>query len=175
MPYASRVASRPAIPRPLEREVLVEAGYHCAIPTCRQHPVEIHHIVPWAKAKEHTFDNLIALCPNDHALAEQGKIDRQALLIYKRNLGLITGRYGDMERRLLRVFAESPDARTITVERSMDFEFLYLLQDGLLVKVHEEVMMRVGNFTQGPVIYGLTDLGADLVRRWSEGLLIEED
>ena len=47
-----------------KREDLVEADHRCAIPTCRQTPVEIHHIVPLARVHEHTFDNLIALCPH---------------------------------------------------------------------------------------------------------------
>jgi len=55
---------RPAIPRELERAVLLEAGHRCAIPTCRQTPVEIVHIDPWAKVREHKFENLIALWPH---------------------------------------------------------------------------------------------------------------
>jgi len=44
------------------RAVLVEAGHRCAIPTCRQHPVDVDHIDDWATVKEHRFENLIALC-----------------------------------------------------------------------------------------------------------------
>src|SRR5690242_15797603 len=40
------MANRPGIPRALQRQVLVEAGHRCSIPTCRQTPVEIHHIIP---------------------------------------------------------------------------------------------------------------------------------
>ncbi|WP_132301905.1 HNH endonuclease signature motif containing protein [Kribbella sp. VKM Ac-2568] len=54
---------RPAVPAELQRDVLVEAGHRCAIPTCRATPTEICHIEPWAKAKAHRFENLIALCP----------------------------------------------------------------------------------------------------------------
>jgi hypothetical protein len=78
--------SRPAIPAELKRAVLVEAGHHCAIPTCRFPTTEIAHIVPWEKVKEHKFENLIALCPNCHARHHKGEIDRQSLFQYKRNL-----------------------------------------------------------------------------------------
>lgn len=88
-------AGRPSIPSELEREVKAEAGYSCAIPTCRNHPIHLHHITPWQRSKSTPFDNLIVLCPTDHARAEKGEIDRKALLIYKRNLGLLTGRYGE--------------------------------------------------------------------------------
>ncbi|HKQ08164.1 MAG TPA: HNH endonuclease signature motif containing protein [Blastocatellia bacterium] len=76
-------------PRPLERDVLVEAGHRCAIPTCRQIPVEIAHIVPWARVKAHTFDNLIALCPTCHTRYDNGEIDRRAMLQYKANLSVL--------------------------------------------------------------------------------------
>jgi 5-methylcytosine-specific restriction endonuclease McrA len=66
--------SRPALPRKLEREVLMEAGHRCAIPVCRQTPVEIAHIVPWAEVKGHSFDNLIALCPTCHTRYDRGRL-----------------------------------------------------------------------------------------------------
>ncbi|MGW3787570.1 HNH endonuclease [Micromonospora chokoriensis] len=74
---------RPAIPRELERAVLVEAGHRCAIPTCRSVPVELAHITSWSKVREHSFDNLIALCPTCHARFDRGDIDRKAMLTYK--------------------------------------------------------------------------------------------
>jgi 5-methylcytosine-specific restriction endonuclease McrA len=43
-------------------------------------PVEIAHIVPWEKVKEHTFDNLIVLCPTCHTRFDKGEIDRKSML-----------------------------------------------------------------------------------------------
>jgi hypothetical protein len=48
--------------------------------------VDVHHIVPWAKVQDHTFENLIALCPNCHRRAERGDIDRTSLRLYKARL-----------------------------------------------------------------------------------------
>ncbi|GIH16065.1 HNH endonuclease signature motif containing protein [Rugosimonospora africana] len=59
---------RPAIPRDLQRRVLIEAGHRCAIPTCQATPIQIAHITDWSIVKEHKFENLIALCPTCHAL-----------------------------------------------------------------------------------------------------------
>ncbi|MEV5824802.1 HNH endonuclease signature motif containing protein [Spirillospora sp. NPDC052242] len=75
--------SRPDIPRPMVRAILVEAGHRCSIPTCRAHPVELAHIDAWAKVREHKPDNLIALCPTCHTRYDKGEIDRQSMLIYK--------------------------------------------------------------------------------------------
>jgi HNH endonuclease len=93
------------IPAQLERDVKMEAGYRCAIPSCRQHPIEIAHIVPWSKVRVHEYSNLIGLCGVCHARYDRGEIDRKAMLQYKANLGLVNARYGDYERRLLEYFA----------------------------------------------------------------------
>lgn len=77
---------RPPIPQPLVRRILLEAGHRCAIPTCRAHPVEIAHIVPWSRAKEHAYENLIALCPTCHSRYDRGEIDRTSMLQYKERL-----------------------------------------------------------------------------------------
>ena len=75
------MAKRPPIPAELERAVLIECGHRCAIPTCRQVPVELAHIIPWSRCKAHTFDNLIALCPTCHTRYDHGEIDRKSMRI----------------------------------------------------------------------------------------------
>ena len=65
--------SRPNVPAELKRRILCEAGHRCAIHKCREIiEVDIHHIVPWSQCKEHRYENLIALCPNCHTLADRG-------------------------------------------------------------------------------------------------------
>lgn len=171
--------TRTTIPRPLARDVLVEAGHRCAIPTCRHPTTEIAHIVPWATVREHTFDNLIALCPTDHARYDKGEIDRQSILMYKRNLGLLTSRYGESERRLLELFAKAPGSREFHYDRPMDFEFMYLIEDGLLVKKIEQgnTTIRIKGMTNplAPVQYALTDAGIQFVDRWRQGLSMGDE
>ncbi|MGW8846842.1 HNH endonuclease [Streptomyces xiamenensis] len=98
---------RCAIPEALKRSTLVEAGHRCAIPVCRQVPVEIAHIVPWSKVNEHSPDNLIALCPTCHARYDKGEIDRKSMLQYKSNLEVLNGRYTDTERQVLKIAAKT--------------------------------------------------------------------
>lgn len=81
---------RPPIPRPVERSILIEAGHRCAIPTCHATPVEIAHIVPWATVRQHTYENLIALCPTCHARYDRGEIDRLSMKKYKENLRAVS-------------------------------------------------------------------------------------
>jgi hypothetical protein len=165
---------RPPVPRPLLREVLVEAGHRCAIPTCRATTTEIAHIVPWSKVREHTFGNLIALCPNCHSRFDKGDIDRQSMLAYKRNLGLVSSRYGDAERRLLDLFVRHPEMSVAAFDKSMDFEFLYLVQDGLLAKAPRESGLVIAGIRQGPVKYVITPTGVKFVEQLREGSSVED-
>jgi hypothetical protein len=121
------------------------------------------------------FDNLIALCPNDHTRYDNGEIDRLAMRMYKRNLGLMTSRYGETERRLLDLFARNPGARVFDSAKGMDFEFMYLIEDGLLVKTPQQGGVYVLGMRQGPEQYVLTDMGAQLVDRWRQGLAVEDE
>jgi hypothetical protein len=126
---------RDSIPEPIRRRVLVEAGHRCAIPTCRYTRVEIAHIEPWSKVKEHSFENLIALCPNCHDLYDKDKkIDRKSMRIYKQNLGLLGSRYGEFERRVLHLFCDSPNGHVIRLAGLSEIQVYYLLKDELLVK-----------------------------------------
>jgi hypothetical protein len=159
------MSNRPAIPRALEREVLVEAGHRCAIPTCRQTPVEIAHIIPWEQAKDHTFDNLIALCPTCHSRYDKGEIDRKAMLQYKANLSVLNGRYGDLEQRVLRLFAENPDACQIWLPGGFDILLLNLLKDGFVIDTGQNSGVILAGVPSAK-LYQLTDKGREFIRKW---------
>lgn len=88
---------RPAIPSELRRRVLVEAGHRCAIPTCRHIEVDVHHIIPWERVNEHSYENLIALCPNCHRRADRDDIDRKSLRLYKANLRFAHDKFSQLE------------------------------------------------------------------------------
>jgi len=126
--------------------------------------------------KEHTFENLIALCPTDHARATKGEIDRKAMRIYKRNLAVVNSRYGELERRLIDLFAANDEASAIQLDRNMGFEFMYLIEDGLLAQGLAPTGggVRINGVEQGPWLYSLTEDGEDFVARWSAGELVED-
>lgn len=77
--------------------VLTEAGYRCAVPTCRQIlALDIHHIWEVADGGGDEPHNLIALCPTCHALYHRGTISADAIYAYKAMLVAITGAF-DLE------------------------------------------------------------------------------
>lgn len=55
------------------------------------------------------------------------------MLTSNSNLPILSGRYGDVERRLPRVFADRPDAQYIDLPGGLEIFLYYLLNDKLLV------------------------------------------
>jgi len=68
----------------LKREVLTEAGYRCAVPTCRNIlALDLHHIIAVEEGGPNALSNLLALCPTCHALYMRRIIAREAIHAWK--------------------------------------------------------------------------------------------
>lgn len=86
--------ARASIPDRVRRDVLTEAGYRCAVPTCRGIlALDLHHVVPVREEGPGEASNLIALCPTCHALHERGTMPREAIETYKTLLVALTGAF----------------------------------------------------------------------------------
>ncbi|MFE5613981.1 HNH endonuclease [Streptomyces sp. NPDC056470] len=166
--------ARKAVPAEVKRAVLVEAGHRCAIPTCKTSTTEIAHIRPWRVVREHKVENLIALCPTCHTRFDKGEIDRKAMLQYKANLGVINGRYGEIERRVLALFAENPEINSVPMPAASDIAMMHLVKDGLFMrglKPNLGILIPNGacatiDFAGGTQeFYTITEKGRDLVAR----------
>lgn len=92
---------RTNIPADLRRRIMVEAGHRCAIQTCRNLLVDVHHIIPYKICKKHEYSNLIALCPNCHRMADNGEIDKKSLILYKNNLRFLYDKFTTFEIDIL--------------------------------------------------------------------------
>jgi hypothetical protein len=156
---------RPAIPTALKRKIYVESGHRCAIPTCRQTPVELAHIVAWSKCREHTFDNLIALCPTCHTRFDRGDIDLNSMRNYKHNLGVLNSRYGDFEQRVLHAFAKESHSSEIWLPGGLDIMLMYLLEDGLLEDTGRDSGVIL-NDMPSQKLYSLTQKGREFIDKW---------
>ena len=143
------IENRPPIPADIKRRVLVEAGHRCAIPTCRYINTEIHHIIPWETCHKHEYENLIALCPNCHARADKGEIDRKSLRAYKANLRFAHDKFSNFEVDMLF------ECYTALLEGRLTVPFTtYLL---LLIKR----MLEIGYITYGKGGVGMDMGGLD--------------
>jgi hypothetical protein len=80
----SSTMPRTAIPNLIRVAVLTEAGYRCAVPTCRTIlAIDMHHLLPVSEGGGNTTANLIALCPTCHALFHRGEISRDSIYTWK--------------------------------------------------------------------------------------------
>src|SRR5262249_19757962 len=62
----------------------MEAGYRCAVPTCRNIlAIDLHHIVLVSDSGSNDLANLLALCPTCHALYHRGVITQDAIYSWK--------------------------------------------------------------------------------------------
>jgi len=76
--------SRRSIPATTRRRILLEGGYKCANPSCRHVlTLELHHIEWVRDGGGNEPANLLALCPNCHALHTKGEIPREAIEVWK--------------------------------------------------------------------------------------------
>ena len=78
------MVARKPIPKPIQLDVLTEAGWRCGVPTCRTVlALDLHHLVEVGEGGKNDAANLLALCPTCHALHHRGDLTREALYTYK--------------------------------------------------------------------------------------------
>jgi len=79
-----KTTERKNIPQSVSIKVLTEAGYRCAVPTCRATlAMDLHHIWQVSAGGQNDPSNLVALCPYCHALHHRGTIPAEAIYVYK--------------------------------------------------------------------------------------------
>ncbi len=132
--------ARAAIPADLERRLMIEAGYRCAV--CKTpEPLQIDHIIEWSTVLKHEFQNMIVLCANCHARKKNSSdprhINRASLQRIKSNLMLLNGRYSDLERRIIDAFrgalaADANATPSIFIPERLHLLVQYLINDKLV-------------------------------------------
>jgi HNH endonuclease len=106
----------------VKTEVLTEAGYRCAVPSCRTLLLlDLHHMYQVSEGGGDTTENLIPLCPNDHARYHRGEIPKEAIFAYKSILVAISRAF-DLESMDRLLFLEA-----------LSKDFLKISGDGVLI------------------------------------------
>jgi hypothetical protein len=154
---------RTAIPENIKREVLTEAGFRCAVPTCRTIlAIDLHHIVEVSDNGSNEAYNLLALCPTCHALHHRGTIPAESIKVWK---GMLVSLNGAFDKATI-------DDLLFLFKASQN---LVLSGDGVL-KFSKLIAANLANyahfFSGGmPVYYQvfLTDRGRLLVEAWEKG------
>lgn len=158
---------RPAIPTELKRRLLVEAGHRCAIPTCRAFTTEFAHIEPWTTVQDHSYENLIVLCPNCHTRFDKGEMDKKSMFMYKDNLRYVIEKYSKFELDILLELSRLPS------DQSMPYLSIYfLLIKGILEEGFVKILQQPGTVAffgvkMNPDFLVITEDGRRFVRDFS--------
>ena len=76
------MSDRPAIPMPVRRQVLHASCHRCAVCGFGL-SLELAHIIPWRTTRDHSANNLIALCATCHEMADQQHWNSKDFEVYK--------------------------------------------------------------------------------------------
>ncbi|MES2924015.1 MAG: HNH endonuclease signature motif containing protein [Verrucomicrobiota bacterium] len=147
------------------------------IPACRNTTTEIAHIKPWAETKDHAFENLIALCPTCHTRYDKGEIDRKAMLMYKHNLGIMSHRYSETERRLFEKLGRTRE-RVFVLGFAGDVMVANAVTDGFFVEANTkgwDFSLKAKDGTamyrfKGQYTYVVTDAGWAFIDKFYNNL-----
>jgi hypothetical protein len=160
----AKKGARKPISNALRLQVLTEAGYRCAVPTCRNIlAIDLHHIEEVADGGGNVLGNLLALCPMCHAMYTRGTIARDSIYAWKLIL-VSLGHAFDRDAIDDLLFLTTPDVATLKVSGDGVLKFSRLIGAGLAAF---NLFMQ-----NGPIlIYDvkLTAKGAQLIDAWMTG------
>ena len=167
------MGQRKAVSESTKAAVLLEAGNKCANPVCRHViTLEIHHIVWVRDGGGNEPSNLLALCPNCHALHTAGHIPPHAIRVWKGLLlALNTPNRNDVDV-LLHLHRTENDSFGQHVRYSGEalLTLAGLLNAGLIAT--ESAQASSGGMGHPPFssfVVRLTDRGKLLVEAWLKG------
>lgn len=164
MGSGSQKGTRKKIPDRLKMDVLTESGYRCAVPTCRNIlAIDLHHIVEVSEGGENSLSNLVALCPNCHALFHRGTISRDSIYAWKGMLVAISQAF-DISAIDDLIFLKNLKERELAVSGDGVLKFSRLIAAGL---AGFRMLMQ-----NGPIVLyevGITKKGGLLVDAWTKG------
>lgn len=160
---------RKAIPQKVRLDVLTEAGFRCAIPTCRNIlALDLHHIEPVSEGGPNEAANLIALCAYCHALFTRGEIPRESIHAWKTMLvGL--GHAFDQEAIDNLLFVSKTQGRKVPLLLSPDGVLKFSRLIGADLVAFEHAQGQEGSVQRVGYRVSLTPKGERIIEAWFSG------
>jgi len=168
------------IPFAVRQAVLLEAGYKCANPVCRNVlALELHHIVWVKEGGNSTADNLLALCGHCHDLHTAGHIPVNAIGAWKGLLVSLNNPNRASVDFLLVLYDDEIRLEASEKNRSTPPPFRFtgdglgllapMITSGLVHLVREHIGMGLYNSGIPSYEVRLTERGRLLVKAWRDG------
>jgi hypothetical protein len=162
---ASTPRERKRLPLKTQVIVLTEAGYRCAVPSCREIlALDMHHIWEVSAGGSDDPSNLVALCPTCHGLYHRGTIKAESIYAYKAMMVAITRAF-DVEAIDRLLFLEPLKRDFLVVSGDGLLHFARLIAAGL-ASVEQKAN---NNFQLVAYAVNISDKGRQLVEAWKQG------
>jgi hypothetical protein len=156
--------SRKHVPNSAVVAVLTEAGYRCAVPTCRTIlAIDLHHMHEVAEGGGNDPSNLIALCPTCHALYHRGIITRDSIYAWKSML-MTLSRAFDLETIDQLLFLRRLQPKQLMISGDGVLKFARLIAAELAVF---NLVKQNGPLFSYEV--ALTERGRNITDAWASG------
>lgn len=153
------MATRKSPPIDARSIVLHECGYKCANPACRMVlTLEIHHLEQVSEGGSNEPSNLLALCPNCHALHHSGRIPQASIRAWKH---LILALNHAFDAHLVDLLLALRKLGAVIVSGDGVLQCTQGVSSGLI-----EVIFRV---QPENYVVRLTPKGRDFVMNWEAG------
>jgi hypothetical protein len=158
-------AERKSLSLSTRTAVLIEAGYRCAVPTCRGIlALDLHHIWKVNEGGGDNVSNLIALCPTDHALYHRGTISVDAIYSYKAMLTALNGAFDNQTIDLL-LFISTINKGQLIISGDGLLKFARVLSAGL---AQAEMLANNNNVIVTYTVW-ISEKGRRLIDAWKSG------
>ena len=153
---------RKRIPADYRQQVLHEAGYRCANPTCRTVlTLDIHHMEYVSRQGSNEPSNLLPLCPNCHSLHHSGVISHESVRAWKMLLLALNDAFDKQQVDSLLMLDR---VKALWIAADSVVAFAGLLAAGM-------VCLYEGNYYVPIMHYhvALTEKGQNFVSGWKSG------
>ena len=93
-PKAAKPRMKGRISPGARERAMIEAGYRCAVPTCRSSlTLDVHHITQKREGGSDEIQNLIVLCLTCHTAFHRGVYGKEAVRVWKSTLLQLNNSY----------------------------------------------------------------------------------
>jgi hypothetical protein len=127
-----REMDRTKLPVSVRHDLLMEAGYKCGNPACRNIlTLDVHHILYVSEGGGNQPSNLLVLCPYCHSMHHAGNIPVEAIRLWK-GLLLALNQSFDRHSRELLLFLQQTRGQEIWYSGDGLLQFAGLISAGLV-------------------------------------------
>ena len=160
--------NRKPIPDDIRRQVLIEAGYRCGVPTCRNIlAIDLHHMEEVSEGGSNDPSNLLALCPTCHALYHRGTYSKEAIYAWKQVLVSLSFAFDKETVDLMLFLYKVQDDHHFIIRQDALLQFARLIGNNLAD--YRWFQGSVNNIFQTGYKVSLSTKGQHLIEAWMKG------